>query len=99
MEGGKVSTMLCPTNPTLASENIEDLEGNDTASGKDGCAVDRLQTRFCQTSAGAFNGTGNITSQRAEYIAVNLFEKGYNTNYVAHYFLVRTEPRMANGTS
>src|SRR5262245_35118882 len=103
MGGGKVSTMLCPTNPTLATEKIEDLAGGDTVSGKDSCPVERLQTGFCYSGGSSFGGTaaystGTVNS-RNSMIAVGLFEKGYNTNYVAHYFLVRTEPRTQNGAS
>ena len=34
---GKVSTMLCPSNPLLGSEKLNDLFGKDTTSAKDGC--------------------------------------------------------------
>jgi len=98
MGAGKVSTMLCPTNPIVSSEKIEDLMGNDTTTGKDGCAPERLQTGFCYMGGTSFNGNAVNTAARADFIAVNLFEKGYNTNYMAHYFLVRSEPRTANGT-
>src|SRR5262245_19494220 len=99
MGGGKVSTMLCPTNPTLATEKIEDLAGGDTASGKDSCPVERLQTGFCFTGGSSFGGSAAYDAARVGLIGVNLFDKGYNTNYVAHYYLVRTEPRTANGAS
>src|SRR5262245_6254704 len=83
---GKVSTMLCPTNPLLASEKINDLYGATTTDGKDGCADARLNTGFCG-AGGGFGGTTINTQGRANEIALNLFEKGYNTNYAASYYL------------
>jgi prepilin-type N-terminal cleavage/methylation domain-containing protein/prepilin-type processing-associated H-X9-DG protein len=44
---GKVSTMLCPTNPLVASEKVNDLYGKDTSDNKDGCPPVRLTAGFC----------------------------------------------------
>jgi prepilin-type N-terminal cleavage/methylation domain-containing protein/prepilin-type processing-associated H-X9-DG protein len=95
---GKVSTMLCPTNPLLASEKVNDLYGADSTDAKDGCPVERLSQGACGTGMAGFNDTADDTKARADYVAINFFEKGYTTNYAASYFLARTEPRTVNGT-
>ena len=109
---GLPSTMLCPTNPLVASEKVNDLYGKDTTDAKDGAPASRLATGFCgdkgvgglyyagslttpatKTAAGTFANTAPTTPERAIVIAWALFEKGYNTNYVASYYLARTTPR------
>ena len=112
---GLPSTMLCPTNPLVASEKVNDLYGKDTTDAKDACPPARLSTGFCgsngvgglfyagsattpatQTAAGTFANTAINTDERAVVISWALFEKGYNTNYVASYYLARTTPRTIN---
>src|SRR5262245_19166788 len=114
--GGKVSTMLCPSNPLLGTEKVNDLYGAvTTTSGKDGVDPARYNVGFCGDSTGGINGlyynggiatttpqagsfanTSTSTPERAAAIAWGLIEAGYNTNYVSHYFLVRTQPSMTN---
>ena len=58
---GKPSTMLCPSNPLVASEKINDnLTGATssigTNSGKDGAPVERYSTGLCGTNTGGING-------------------------------------------
>jgi prepilin-type N-terminal cleavage/methylation domain-containing protein/prepilin-type processing-associated H-X9-DG protein len=114
---GKVSTMLCPSNPLVASEKVNDLLGKDTSDAKDGAPADRLAAGFCgtagvgglyyagslttpanKTAAGTFANTTINTTERSIVVAWALFEGGYNTNYVASYYLARTTPRTINGT-
>jgi prepilin-type N-terminal cleavage/methylation domain-containing protein/prepilin-type processing-associated H-X9-DG protein len=118
---GKVSTMLCPSNPLVASEKVNDLLGKDTTDLKDGCPPARLSQGFCgvdggvgglfaaaksmtasttpavkinpDTMLGTFADTDENTPDRATVVAWALFEGGYNTNYAASYYLVRTAPR------
>jgi prepilin-type N-terminal cleavage/methylation domain-containing protein/prepilin-type processing-associated H-X9-DG protein len=123
MGGGKVSTMMCPSNPLVGSEKINDLYGGNTNSGKDGADFSDLNIGFCgdgtggvnglyysggaattTATAGAFAGTtawtaGMPSVPRATAIAWGLCESGYNTNYVAHYFLVRTQVTVENATT
>jgi prepilin-type N-terminal cleavage/methylation domain-containing protein/prepilin-type processing-associated H-X9-DG protein len=55
--GGKVSTMLCPSNPLLGSEKLNDCLGaSDTTDAKDGCPANRLIAGVC----GSDQGIGGI---------------------------------------
>jgi prepilin-type processing-associated H-X9-DG protein len=53
---GKPSTMLCPSNPLLASEKVNDLLGKDTSSAKDGADLTRTAVGFCGTNTGGVGG-------------------------------------------
>ena len=119
---GKPSTMLCPSNPLVGSEKVNDNLGGNTNGAKDGADITRTAVGYCGQSTGGiqglyYNGTGatNVASmsagefsgvgiattppspQRIAAVAWGLFEAGYNTNYVAHYYLVRTSPAVYNG--
>ena len=80
--------MLCPTNPLRAPEKWNDLLGHDTTDNKDGASADRLACGVCGASGG-FGGTAIDTPARADYIVRTIWEKGYNTNYVSSWYLVR----------
>ena len=45
--GGSPSQMLCPTNPLLGSEKLNELLGGDTADAKDGVPAARLTAGMC----------------------------------------------------
>jgi prepilin-type N-terminal cleavage/methylation domain-containing protein len=53
---GKVSTMLCPTNPLVASEKINDNLGKNTGSFKDGADVTRTAVGYCGIKTGGVQG-------------------------------------------
>jgi prepilin-type N-terminal cleavage/methylation domain-containing protein/prepilin-type processing-associated H-X9-DG protein len=109
--GGKVSEMLCPSNPLKASEKINDLYGKDTADAKDAPPPGRLTAGVCGSTVWkgltytapdtdtTFGGTKELTSSRATMVAWAFIEDGYNTNYAASYHLVRTAPKIAAGTA
>jgi len=104
--GGKVSEMLCPSNPLKGSEKINDNINQDgTNDGKDGAPASRLASGFCgpdkgyhgqffSGTSGAFANTAVDTEERVSLVAWAIAEDGYNTNYAASYFLVRTAPRI-----
>lgn len=85
----RVGDMLCPTNPLRAPEKWNDLLGNDTTDNKDGAPLVRLSHGACGIGGG-FAGTGIGTAERADYIVRAFWDKGYNTNYVASWYLVRS---------
>lgn len=113
--GGLVGEMLCPSNPSKASEKTNDLLGKSSSAHGDSdhtlrneyaagaCNVEYTIGGDGQTVITAdtgFGGTADNTPARAAYVAANFFDKGYNTNYAASYFLVRTAPRLrGNATS
>jgi prepilin-type N-terminal cleavage/methylation domain-containing protein/prepilin-type processing-associated H-X9-DG protein len=81
--------MLCPTNPIRALEKVNDMLGKDTTDAKDGAPAHRLTCGACFHGGVSWNGTAINTAERADFIARTMFEKGYNTNYVSSWYLVR----------
>ncbi len=96
---GRPGEMLCPSNTLRSSEKYNDLLGADTTDAKDGCPPTRLDDGACGVSGG-FGGTaiadGDLTTvdPRSAYIAQNFLDKGYNTNYAASWFLVRSDVKF-----
>ena len=87
----RVGEMLCPTNPLRAPEKYNDLLGAlDSSDGKDGCPAVRLDHGACGVGTSRFDGTTENTADRADYLVRAFWEKGYNTNYVASWYLVRS---------
>ncbi len=87
----RVGEMLCPTNPLRAPEKYNELLGNDTSDAKDGCAPVRLTQGACGVGGGdGFDLTAANTPERADYVVRAFWEKGYNTNYAASWYLARS---------
>lgn len=87
--------MLCASNTLRAPEKYNDLLGTvDTTNAKDGCPATRLDD-------GAGAGLLALTAgdDRSQYIAANYFEKGYNTNYAAGWYLVRSALKLDANTT
>jgi prepilin-type N-terminal cleavage/methylation domain-containing protein/prepilin-type processing-associated H-X9-DG protein len=110
--GGKVSEMVCPSNPLKASEKVNDCYGADTTDAKDNPPAGRLTAGFCGSNvwkgltytspsplANNFGNTADLTPARATMVAWAIFEDGYNTNYATSYYLVRTSPQIVSGGS
>lgn len=101
---GDPQMFLCPTNPLKGSEKLNDLLGADTTDAKDGAPLSRLDDGVCGASvnstgvgAGAgstFWGTAPGTPERAVVVARAFVEKGYNTNFAAGWYLVRSVPKF-----
>jgi len=105
--GTPVGKMLCPSNSSQLSETYLDLLEADTAAF-DTC-LDRLGTpegtapdggpliNPCRYIAGEFSGGGALAAgspARLKVIEEQILEEGYNTNYTAAWFLVRSAPRL-----
>ncbi|MBN1910321.1 MAG: DUF1559 domain-containing protein [Pirellulales bacterium] len=98
--------LLCPTNPLRAPEKWNDMVGGtSTTNGKNGCPPDRLADGACGLGAtetapdtweGYFAQTTEDTPERADFLARAFWEKGYNTNYVASWYLVRSALKLTN---
>lgn len=93
--------LLDPGNPMLAPEKMNDMLGETpTNSGKDGCPPIRFGDGICGKNASwdgsawsnLWAGGAEGSAQRSDMIARGIWEAGYNTNHVAGYYLVRTEP-------
>ena len=90
--------MLCPTNPLRAAEKWNDLLGKDTTDAKDG-GPPRGSYKAPAGVGGGFDGTAINTAGRADYVVRALWEKGYNTNYVASWYLVRGGVKFQPGVT
>ncbi|MDX1948679.1 MAG: DUF1559 domain-containing protein [Pirellulaceae bacterium] len=99
--------MLCPTNPLLGSEKLNDLLGFDTSNGGDGEHMpaeyaDRLTAGLCGASsyrglagpdAGqGFADTAADSTQRAALVARGFMGPGLNSNYAQSWYLARGTP-------
>ncbi len=100
---GNVDELACPSNPLRGPEKINDLLGADSTDAKDGAPLTRLASGVCGSSdwagltggAGAeFGGTAVNTDARAALVARAFLDKGYNTNYAASWYLVRSVPKF-----
>lgn len=90
--------MLCPTNPLTALEKVNDMLGRDTTDAKDGAPPSRLAVGACNLGGTSWGGTATDTPERADFIARTMFEKGYSTNYVASWYLVRSGLKFEPGS-
>jgi prepilin-type N-terminal cleavage/methylation domain-containing protein/prepilin-type processing-associated H-X9-DG protein len=96
-------------NPTSSYPGIEQFQSMLSAAsrveGIDGCPNQRLADGACGKNVewddGAndytgdlFDGTGADSQQRAAYLGQHLLDKGYNTNYVPSWYLVRGTIRV-----
>ncbi|MCR9117553.1 MAG: DUF1559 domain-containing protein [bacterium] len=87
--------MLCPSSPLRGSEKLNDLYGKDTTDAKDGAPLARLDSGICKDEgAGTFAGNAAETAARATFITDSIMVPGYNTNYAASFFMVRTGPKF-----
>ena len=84
--------MLCPASPSRAIESLNELlENTPTASSTGVVPVTaRLYQGRCNTGTGAI-GSVATGSTRATPVT-GLIEAGYNTNYAASWFFVRSHP-------
>jgi prepilin-type N-terminal cleavage/methylation domain-containing protein/prepilin-type processing-associated H-X9-DG protein len=89
--------LLCPTNPAKGSEKVNDLLGNTTNETKDGSLPGVLEAGKCGPVATAFGGTAINTAARAQYVADNFIEPGYNSSYAAGWFLARSALKLTPG--
>ncbi len=101
---GNVDELACPSNPLRGPEKINDLLGRDTTDAKDGAPLSRLNSGVCgssiwasmsgTTGSGTFANTAAGDQERAALIARAFLDKGYNTNYAASWYLVRSVPKF-----
>ena len=92
---------FCPNSPATGTATYNDLLSKSTVSAKGnvpsrryyygGCAGMRSIT---PQPGSEFGGTVPGTPARAEFVRREFWERGYNTNYVASWPLVRTQPKI-----
>ncbi|MDX1948452.1 MAG: DUF1559 domain-containing protein [Pirellulaceae bacterium] len=108
---GKPGEMMCPTNPLLGSEKLNDFYGvpssgptkSDHVTAISG-GSDRFTVGICganaykggaTTGSGGYAGTSASTADRAALTSWALVADGYNTNYSCSWFLARMGPQTA----
>jgi len=71
--------LLCPTNTMKGMEKINELLGGETSNGSEGCPATRMNDGAC----------GGLPASDGAYVSTNFIDKGYTSNYVASWYLVR----------
>jgi prepilin-type N-terminal cleavage/methylation domain-containing protein/prepilin-type processing-associated H-X9-DG protein len=88
---GKPSEMLCPSNPLLGSEKLNELLGGDSSDGKDGVDPSKLVAGICgqDTWKGVTGtgGTGNGFGGTAPYNPSTQTGGNERRIFVARYFM------------
>jgi prepilin-type processing-associated H-X9-DG protein len=100
-QGTDVGAMLCPANPHKLSETYHELL-TATASTLSGGGVDPAGSKPTRAPDGSElkNPCRKLlelppgSPQRVQIIVEEILDKGYNTNYTASWYLVRTEPAL-----
>ena len=89
--------MLDPSSPFNGLEKWNDLVGDVATSGKDGCPTSRVTDGSC--NAAGLGATSKGSAARSAYLGKHLLDKGYNTNYVASWYLVRSAAKVTSTIS
>jgi prepilin-type N-terminal cleavage/methylation domain-containing protein/prepilin-type processing-associated H-X9-DG protein len=102
--GVLVGEMRCPSNPAATSKAIEQMLATPWSDFDDGSCVDRKGSRPYTSDTGQLvvNVSRKVvddqidpsTRERIELVNRKMLEQGYNTNFAATWFLVRSEFRL-----
>lgn len=105
--GALVSEMRCPSNGAAASKAIEQMLTMPWSEFDDSTCVDRrgsepYMNEMGQTVINISRKIVNdqidpLTPERIDLIDTKMLQQGYNTNYAASWFLVRSEFRLDQG--
>ncbi len=72
--------LLCPSSTMKGMEKLNELLGGDASNGKEGCPDERVNDGACTAAMTAGNGA---------YVSANFIDKGYSSNYVSSWYMVR----------
>ncbi|MBA2113208.1 type II secretion system protein [Bremerella alba] len=105
-----VGSMLCTSNNSQISETYEDLiaEANVSISGDKAQFADAAGDSLGSVSTVAASGLSDVnpcrkiaannyapdSPERNEIVKTEIYDQQYNTNYTAHWFLIRSRVRM-----
>jgi hypothetical protein len=101
-QGVPVGQMLCPANPNLASETLNQLLTT-TASSFSQCVDPRGKPHRTAPDGTLIptpcrkileEGLAPLSDERAGLIQTEVVEKFFNTNFVASWMFVRSQPRL-----
>jgi prepilin-type N-terminal cleavage/methylation domain-containing protein/prepilin-type processing-associated H-X9-DG protein len=101
----KPNEMLCPTNPLLGSEKLNDFWGKGTSTGAEGVPASRFTVGVCGTGGykgvgtTAYAGTTTKSAERAFLTGWAIIADGYNSNYSNSWFLSRMGPKTVSSDS
>ena len=98
---GKPSLMLCPSNPLKANEKLDNLVGQPTSYStswaQDPTRITQGMCQYLFDSTGNTSLSGGLTAANVGNFVQRAFvDKGYNANYNASHFLVRSMIRTAD---
>lgn len=102
--GVLVGEMRCPSNPAVTSKAIEQMLTAPWVDFDDGTCVDRKGSNPFTNDTGQFvvnvsrtiadDQIDPVTPERIELVNRKMLQQGYNTNFAASWFLVRSEFRL-----
>jgi len=90
---GKPADMLCPSSPYRACEKYNDYLGVTTINASTGEGGDPAKVNAGAAAPAIFNAPPYDTD-KAKWIADNLLNKGYSTNYMTTWFFSRSGPKL-----
>jgi prepilin-type N-terminal cleavage/methylation domain-containing protein/prepilin-type processing-associated H-X9-DG protein len=99
---GKPGLMLCPSNPLKGNEKLNDLVGQATSYSTSWTSSPSLTAQgMCQYLFSSTDGTpslsgGLVHANLGDFTQRAFVDKGYNTNYTASFFLVRSMIRLGD---
>lgn len=93
---GKPGELLCPSNPAKANEKYQNYLGPDNTRPSEGGDVNKTKAGACSD---ALLGAATTLEEKANWVSIHLFQKGYNTNYMTTWFLSRSAPKLDSATS
>ncbi len=106
---GKPSLMLCPSNPLKGQEKLNDLVTSAGTTNKPSWVQDasRIAAGLCSNLYSPTDGTASLnsglsyTTSIGDWVQRRFVDAGYNSNYDASWFLVRSGIRLkaADGSS
>ncbi len=88
---GKPGDMLCPSNPSHACEKYNDYMGVTTVAPNEGGDPVKIN---CGACAAAIYGVAPYDADKPRWVADQLYNKGYNTNYMTTWFFSRSAPKL-----
>ncbi len=91
----KPQELLCPSNPSKASEKINDYFGVPTFKPGETADPTLINVGACGATFASYDDSG-AGKLKGDFVAQHLLSKGYGTNYVSSWFLVRGGPSLSN---
>lgn len=90
--------LLCPSNASKGSEKLNDYFGVPTSKAGETADPSLINVGACGATFAAYDDSGPGKT-KGEFIAQHFLEKGYGTNYVSSWFLVRGGPALSTNAS